>query len=378
MMSDLKASQKNHQYWMALAIRLAKKGIYTTRENPRVGCVIVKDQQLLGQGYHAYAGEAHAEINAINSMQTRDLVDSTFYVTLEPCAHTGKTPPCVEALIKAKPLLVVIAMQDPNPLVAGKSIAKLKEHGIKVIEGILEDEAFTLNKGFIKRMSCQQPFVRLKMAMSLDGKTALNNGQSEWISGAQSRLDVQKLRAQSCAILTGINTVVADDPSLNVRLKAKDLGLTKEIQQPIRVILDSQLKMPIDAKMLSLEGETWVFTSTNNDIKAQQLEEAGCVVFQLSENEKSLDLIQVMQVLAQQGINEVHTECGSKLAGGLLKAQLVDEMIVYMAPKLLGAQSKSLLDFGELTQMDQAIDVTIQDMTKIGQDLKLQCRPLYS
>ncbi len=369
--------KKNHQYWMAKAVQLAQKGLFTTRENPRVGCVIVKDDLLLGQGFHATAGEPHAEINAINSMLLADVKDSTVYVTLEPCAHTGKTPPCVDALIKAMPKQVVIAMQDPNPLVAGKSVTKLKKQGINVVEGILEAEAFALNKGFIKRMSCDLPYLRIKMAMSMDGKTALKNGQSEWISGVESRRDVQLLRAQSCAILTGINTVIADDPSLNVRLTSFELGIENLIQQPIRVILDSHLKMPLDAKMLSLEGETWVFTSTNDEHKSAQLEAAGCIVFQLSDNEQPLNLTQVMNVLAQQGINEVHTECGSRLAGGLLKAQLVDDMIVYMAPKFLGAQSQSLLDFGELTQMDQALDVTIEKVTTIGRDLKLQLKPLY-
>lgn len=369
---------KNHQYWMAKAIQLAKKGLYTTRENPRVGCVIVKNNSMLGEGYHAYPGEAHAEIYAINSMSFEDIKDSTVYVTLEPCAHTGKTPPCVDALIEAKPKQVVIAMQDPNPLVAGKSVEKLKQHGIEVIEGILESNAFNLNKGFIKRMSCDLPYVRVKMAMSLDGKTALSNGQSEWISGTESRQDVQKLRAQSCAVLSGINTVLNDNPSLNVRLSASELGLEKNIKQPIRVILDSQLAMPLDAKLLSLEGETWIFTSTDDAKKSKLLEDAGAVVFQLSDNQKSLDLTQVMQVLAQQNINEIHTECGAKLAGALLKEQLVDDLVVYMAPKLLGAQSKSLLDFGELTQMDQVIDVNIDSVVHIGQDLKLQIKPLYN
>lgn len=378
MMSDLNSSQKNHQYWMAKAILLAKHGLYTTRENPRVGCVIVKDGKLIGEGFHAYAGEPHAEINAINSIQLDDLNGSVFYVTLEPCAHTGKTPPCVDALIQAKPKQVVIAMQDPNPLVAGKSIAKLKQNKIEVIEGVLETEAFALNKGFIKRMTCGLPYIRLKMAMSLDGKTALKNGRSEWISGVESRKDVQKLRAQSCAILTGINTVISDDPSLNVRLTSTDLNLTKDIQQPVRVILDSGLKMPINAKMLSIEGKTWVFTTSNDANKVDQLKNAGCRVFQLSDNEQRLDVTQVMLTLAQLGVNEVHTECGSHLAGSLLKEQLVDEMVVYMAPKILGAQAQSLLDFGELTQMDQAIDVNIENITSIGQDLKLQFKPLYS
>lgn len=366
-----------HQNWMAKAIQLAEKGLYTTRENPRVGCIIVKNGQVLGEGFHAYAGEAHAEINAINSISLTDVKGSTVYVTLEPCAHTGKTPPCVDALIQAKPKQVVIAMQDPNPLVAGKSIAKLKDNGISVVEGILENEAFALNKGFIKRMTCDLPYCRLKMAMSLDGKTALNNGQSKWISGGESRNDVQHLRAQSCAILTGINTILVDNPALNVRLDQSVLGLSKPIQQPVRVVLDSHLKMPIDAKMLDLDGETWVFTSTDDKEKSKQLEDAGCVVFQISDNEQALNLTQVMHVLAQQGINEVHTECGARLAGSLLKAQLVDEMIVYMAPKLLGAQAKSLLDFDELTQIDQALDVNIQQVTTIGQDLKLQLTPLY-
>ncbi len=369
---------KNHQYWMAKAIRLAKKGLFTTRENPRVGCVIVKENQLLGEGYHAYAGEAHAEIQALNSIELADVKGSTVYVTLEPCAHTGKTPPCVDALIKAKPRQVVIAMQDPNPLVAGKSIAKLQQQGIEVVTGILEADAFALNKGFIKRMSCGLPYVRLKMAMSLDGKTALKNGLSEWISSAKSRKDVQRLRAQSCAILTGIHTVLADDPSLTVRLDPVELQLDKPVQQPVRVVLDTHLHMPLNAKMLSLAGETWLFTHSRDREKTSQLEQAGCVVFRLDALQQHLDLTQVLRQLAQRGINEVHTECGSTLAGALLKAQLVDDIVLYMAPRFLGAQAKSLLDFGVLTQMDQALNVTIDSVTAIGHDIKLQLKPLYS
>lgn len=361
---------------MAQAIRLAEKGIYTTRTNPRVGCVIVKDDEVLGQGFHAYPGQPHAEINAIQDAQGTDLTGSTVYVTLEPCAHTGKTPPCVNAILNVKPKKVVIAMQDPNPLVSGKSIEQLKQHGIEIIVGVLEQQAFALNPGFIKRMSSQLPYVRLKMAMSLDGKTALKNGLSEWISGKQSRQDVQYLRARSCAIISGINTVLADDPSLNVRLTMQELGLDQEIQQPIRVVLDSKLQMPLNAKMLHIPGETWVFSCHKDVRKIALLEAKNCRVF-IQGRRDSLDLQQVMEALAKEGINEVHTECGSRLAGSLLNKQLVDEVIIYIAPKLLGAQAMGLVDFGELTQMDQALNINVKNVTQIGADIKLQCQPLY-
>lgn len=369
---------KNHQYWMAQAIRLAQKGMFTTSPNPRVGCVIVKNNELIGQGYHAYQGQAHAEINALNSLASPDLAKgSCVYVSLEPCAHTGKTPPCVNALIEAQVKQVVIAMQDPNPLVAGKSISLLQEHQIEVTQGILEAEAFVLNAGFIKRMSSGLPFVRLKMAISADGKTALKNGNSAWITGEPARHDVQLLRARACAVLTGINTVLQDDPSLNVRLTAQQLGIER-VRQPIRVVLDSQLRLPLQAKMLDLDGDTWVFTVNSDAEKRQILEQQGVKVFLQSSDMKQLDLTQVLKTLAEQGINEIHTECGATLAGALLQQQLVDELYIYQAPKLLGHHAQGMVLWDELTQMDQALQLNLQNCSQIGEDLKLQYQPLYT
>lgn len=371
-------STKNHHYWMAQAIRLAKQGLFTTSPNPRVGCVIVKNNELIGQGHHAYQGQPHAEINALNSLQSKDLAkDSTVYVTLEPCAHTGKTPPCVNALIDAQVNHVVIAMQDPNPLVAGKSVALLQSHHIEVTESILEAEAFELNAGFIKRMTMNLPFVRLKMAMSTDGKTALNNGCSEWVTGEAARKDVQYLRARACAVLTGINTVLRDNPSLNVRLTENELNV-ETLRQPIRVVLDSQLRMPITAKMLKLAGETWLFTLNTDDQKQQLLEQKGVKIFTQTSQTNQLDLKKVLSTLAEQGINEIHTECGSTLAGGLIQQQLVDELIIYQAPKLLGHHAPGITLWDELTQMDQVIQLKLQQCSHIGADLKLQYQPLYS
>lgn len=369
----------NHQIWMAKAIRLAKKGLYTTRSNPRVGCVIVKDKKLIASGFHTYQGQAHAEINALNQLdKIEDAENSTFYVTLEPCAHHGKTPPCVEAVIKVKPKCVVIAMQDPNPLVSGKSIELFKQHNIEVIVGILEAEAFELNKGFIKRMSCGFPFIRLKMAMSFDAKTALKNGKSEWITSTNARNDVQYLRARSCAVLSSISTILADDPSLNVRLSSKQLNLEQDIQQPIRVILDSQLKISPKAHLFSLPGEIWLLTLSDDIEKIKQFYSDSCQVISMQSKDSQLDLIQVMTLLASKGINEIHTECGATLSGALLKHQLVDEMVVYMAPKLLGGEARSLLEWGELTQMDETLDLKISKVTSIGEDFKFQIKPLYS
>jgi diaminohydroxyphosphoribosylaminopyrimidine deaminase/5-amino-6-(5-phosphoribosylamino)uracil reductase len=352
--------------YMAQALELAKNGLYTTSPNPRVGCVLVKNDLIIAQGWHSRAGQGHAEVEALK--QTPDAEGATAYVTLEPCSHHGKTPPCCDALIKAGIKKVVVAMQDPNPLVAGKGLKKLQAAGIEVVCGVLEEEAKALNRGFIKRMLTGRPFVRSKLAMSLDGRTAMANGESKWITSPESRQDVQFLRAQSCAILTGINTVLADDPSLNVRLA------NTEVLQPIRVILDSQMQMPITAKMLTLAGETWILTCSQNQQKKRVLEQAGFKVFLLPENNKRLDLEAVFAFLGQQQINEVLIEAGAILNGALLEANLVDEWIVYMATCVLGDNGRGLFSLPTLKTMADKKVLQLQEVMQVGADLKMTLR----
>lgn len=349
--------------YMARALSLAKKGLYTTSPNPRVGCVLVKNGQVIAEGWHQKAGCGHAEVEALK--QTCEAEGATAYVTLEPCSHYGKTPPCCEALIDAGIKKVVVAMQDPNPLVAGNGLKKLQAAGIEVICGVLENEAKTLNRGFIKRMLTGKPFVRSKLAMSLDGRTALANGESQWITSAESRCDVQFLRAESCAILTGINTVLADNPSLNVRLE------NTEVLQPIRVILDSQLQMPIIAKMAHLAGETWILTCCENAQRKLELEQVGFKVFQLSKKNNRLDLNTVFAFLGKMQINEVLIEAGAILNGALLEMDLVDEWIIYMASCVLGDNGRGLFALPNLQTMADKKNLQFKDVRRVGLDLRL-------
>jgi diaminohydroxyphosphoribosylaminopyrimidine deaminase/5-amino-6-(5-phosphoribosylamino)uracil reductase len=264
--------------YMAQAIRLAKRGTYTTQPNPRVGCVLVKNNEVIAEGWHVRAGQGHAEVEALK--QTSNASGATAYVTLEPCSHFGRTAPCAEALIKAKVSRVVIAMQDPNPQVSGKGIALLEAAGIKTTNGILGTEAREINKGFIQRMLYKKPYVLSKLAMSLDGRTAMASGESKWITSAEARHDVQRLRAAASAILTGVDTVLADDPSLNVRLESID------VKQPLRVILDSSLKTPTSAKLLGLAGRSLVLTCSENTQKIDALKQAGAEVYTLAKNKQ--------------------------------------------------------------------------------------------
>jgi len=358
--------------FMARAIRLAKRGQYTTHPNPRVGCVIVKDGKIIGEGYHQKAGQPHAEINALRGVANGDTKGATAYVTLEPCSHTGKTPPCANALIESEISHVVIAMQDPNPQVAGQGIQRLRDAGIIVDVGILEDQARGLNLGFIKRMEQGLPWIRIKLAMSLDGRTAMASGESQWITGSAARQDVQRLRAKADAILTGSGTLTGDDPSLNVRITSEELGLENglEYQQPTRVVLDSNLKISEQAKMLKLAGDTLVYTCANSQEKAQKLENAGAKIITLQG--KKLALKEVLQDLAKQQINEVHVEAGATLCGALLKEKLVDEIIIYMAPSIMGADARGLFNIPELNTMKDKIDLKIQDIRAVGDDWRLQ------
>lgn len=348
--------------YMAQALKLAAKGRYTTDPNPRVGCVLVKDNKVIAEGWHVKAGLAHAEINALKQLD--HAVGATAYVTLEPCSHTGKTGPCCDALITAGVSRVVVAMQDPNPLVAGRGIKRMLDAGITVECGVLQQEAEALNKGFIKRMKTGLPYLRSKMAMSLDGRTAMASGESQWITSAQSRADVQKLRAESSAVLTGINTVLADDPSLNVRLD-------EDVQQPVRVVLDSELKMPLNCKMSALSGESWILTCSLDQQKITVLNDAGFKVFQLNSCLGRLDLNAVMVFLGQQQINNVLVEAGAILNGALLNTRLVDEWVVYMAPCVLGDQGRGLFNLPALQKMADKKQLNMQHVRQVGPDLKL-------
>lgn len=369
--------------YMARALQLAQKGKYTTHPNPRVGCIIVKNNQVIGEGFHQRSGEPHAEINVLSQLQQSQADQSsaqgaTAYVTLEPCSHTGKTPPCANALIDAQVSRVVIAMQDPNPQVAGKGIERLRQAGIEVEVGVLEEQARRLNVGFIKRMEKGLPWLRVKLAMSLDGKTAMASGESQWITGSEARRDVQFLRAKADAILTGIGTVLADDPSLNVRLSAAELGIDDgEVNQPKRVVLDSKLQTPLDAKLFKIEGDTLIITTKKDEALAQGFRSQGAEVLLLEKNESArLPLKTVLKKLAQREINEVHVEAGATLCGALIQENLVDEIIIYMAPTLMGADARSLLNFSGIDAMSDNISLEITDLRAVGKDWRISAKPL--
>lgn len=361
--------------YMARAIQLAKKGQYTTHPNPRVGCVIVKDERIIAEGYHQYAGQGHAEVNALNAAK-ESVEGATAYVTLEPCSHTGKTPPCSMALINAKVGRVVVAMQDPNPEVAGNGIQQLHDASIEVTVGVLEVQARALNPGFIKRMETGFPWVRVKLAMSLDGKTAMASGESQWITGSAARNDVQYLRAKADAILTGSGTVIDDDPSLNVRLCAEDLGIKGPIQQPLRVVLDSQLTIPIDAKILTLEGETKIYTNSDDLQKTKRIESMGARVIKINSDAQGLILQEVLTDLAKQQINEIHVEAGATLCGALLQQNLVDDIVIYMAPTIMGDAARGLLKLPGIDMMKDKIELKINDIRPVGDDWRLNITPV--
>ncbi|MDD2801366.1 MAG: bifunctional diaminohydroxyphosphoribosylaminopyrimidine deaminase/5-amino-6-(5-phosphoribosylamino)uracil reductase RibD [Methylococcales bacterium] len=353
---------KQDSIYMARALQLARQGLYTTDPNPRVGCVLVKDGEIIGEGWHQRAGLSHAEVVALNN--TPDTQGATAYVTLEPCSHFGQTPPCCDALIKAGVSRVVVAMQDPNPLVAGQGLQRLRTAGIEVTSGVLEEDAQRLNQGFIKRMTQQRPWIRSKLAMSLDGRTAMASGESKWITSAQARADVQRLRAESSAILTGINTVLADDPALTARVD-------EEVVQPLRVVLDSQLAMPVDAQLVNGPGRTLILTSSTDDAKKQALQQAGFEVYEIAEHQGRLDLQQVMTFLAEQQINEVLVEAGPTLNGALLAENLIDEWVIYMAPCVLGDQGRGLFTLPDMNTMADKKNLNLADVRQVGPDLKL-------
>lgn len=351
--------------YMATALRLARNGLYTTDPNPRVGCVLVKGGEIIAEGWHAQAGQAHAEVDALAKLADPGRArGATAYVTLEPCSHHGRTGPCCDALIQAGIGRVVVAMQDPNPLVAGNGLKKMRAAGIEVGCGLLQSDAEQLNRGFIKRMVSGLPYVRSKLAMSLDGRTALANGESQWITSPQARRDVQAFRAESSAIVTGIDTVLADDPSLNARVDVT-------VKQPVRVVLDSKLRMPLNAKMLQLPGETWVITCSDDPAKQSRLRDAGCQVWQVGSRTGRVDLREAFRLLAQRQINTVWIEAGAALNGALLETDLVDEWLVYVAPCALGVQARGLFQFPELQNMAAKKSFKFNAVRQVGPDLRL-------
>ncbi len=368
---------------MALAIQLAKQGLYTTSPNPRVGCVLVKNDEIIGQGFHIKAGEGHAEVNAIADANERGNLtkNATAYVTLEPCSHFGRTPPCAQGLIDAHVTRVVGAMTDPNPQVAGNGFDMLRAAGIEVVDNCLAAESAKLNLGFIKRMSMSGtdktalPYVRIKMATSLDGRTAMQSGESQWITGPEARADVQKIRAQSCAIICGADSVLIDDPAMNVRIRPESAADSDEIRQPLRVIIDSQHRVKASANIFTHSGKVMIACPVEPE---QKISSEHCEVsyFKASANTDSqkqrsqVDLTNLLEQLAQQGINEVLVETGAKLAGAFIEQELVDELVLFTAPTLLGSDARPAFDL-PFAKMDQQIRWSWQDVRMVGNDLKL-------
>ncbi|MDC0575832.1 bifunctional diaminohydroxyphosphoribosylaminopyrimidine deaminase/5-amino-6-(5-phosphoribosylamino)uracil reductase RibD [Nitrosomonadaceae bacterium] len=357
-------SSDDHAY-MSQALQLAEKGLYSTSPNPRVGCVIVRDGKIVGSGWHVKTGQPHAEINALN-IAGGAAQGATVYLTLEPCSHYGRTHPCAEALIRAKVAKVIIAMQDPNPLVAGKGTSLLKQSGINVLVGLMGEWAKDLNVGFVSRMTNNRPWVRMKIAASLDGKTALNNGVSQWITGEAARHDGHRLRARSCAVLTGIGTVLEDDPQLSVRF-------IETPRQPLRIIIDSRLKIPTTARVLRGEGEL-IFTTTDNKERISALKEVGARPIILPNEKGKIDLAGLMQILADFEINELLVEAGNRLSSAFIREGLVDELIIYLAPHLIGNRAMGMLQLPELTDLSEKYNLKIKDLRMVGEDIRIMSR----
>jgi diaminohydroxyphosphoribosylaminopyrimidine deaminase/5-amino-6-(5-phosphoribosylamino)uracil reductase len=394
---------------MKRALELAARGLETTDPNPRVGCVVAQGERVIGEGWHERPGEAHAEVAALRAAR-EDPAGATVYVTLEPCSHFGRTPPCINALISARVGRVVFAVQDPNPLVSGKGAAALGAAGIAVDSGLMEDEAVELNAGFMKRMKQRRPWVRLKLAMSLDGRTALANGVSQWITGEVARDDVQHWRARSSVVLTGAGTLAADDPRLDVRLPGENR------RQPLRVVLDARLRTSPSARLFSTGGKILILTASDAEARSipatgatvvsidrtvplerlgagsaenggnarralsrtaarAQLTERGAQVEDVPSRGNQLDLGAVLDRLVALEVNEVLLEAGAKLAGAFLKESLVDEMLLYVAPKLLGPQARPLIELPEIHSLDLARQFVVQETVQLGDDLRIRLRP---
>lgn len=371
----------DHQH-MAEAIRLAWRGLYTTHPNPRVGCVLVKEGQIVGRGWHQIAGEGHAEVNALRQAGPA-AQGATAYVSLEPCSHHGKTPPCAEALIQAGVAKVISAMEDPNPRVSGRGHQLLESAGIEIACALMQAQAEQINPGFNKRMRTGLPWVVVKSAMSVDGRTAMANGESQWITGPAARADVQRLRARVEAIITGVDTVIADDPSLTVRPDMWPQAVAgdehsagwswphgRQPIQPLRVIVDSTLRTPRDAKILQQPGKTLIAHTSDDIEKVAVLAAAGAELTQLPAVNGKVDLNALLLELARREVNEVLVEAGAVLAGAFVQQQLVDQWVCYLAPKLMGSSARPVLDF-DLRTMSQAQALHLTDLRQIGQDIRM-------
>ncbi|PKB87626.1 riboflavin biosynthesis protein RibD [Ewingella americana] len=363
--------------YMARAFELARLGRFTTTPNPNVGCVIVRDGEIVGEGYHIKAGGPHAEVHALR-MAGEKAKGATAYVTLEPCSHHGRTPPCADALIAAGVARVVASMQDPNPEVAGRGLYRLQQTGIEVSHGLMHSEAEAINLGFLKRMRTGFPYVQLKMAASLDGRTAMESGESQWITSAAARADVQRFRAQSSAILSSSATVLADDPSLNVRWDELDSDTQRiypqeSLRQPLRIVIDSQNRVTPQHKLVNQPGDTWLARLAADEQSWPESTEQWVV----PGRDNRVDLVLLMMQLAKRQINSVWVEAGAELAGALLQAGLVDELIVYMAPKLLGENGRALCVLPGLQSLSDAPQFTLSDVRQVGADLRLRLKPQY-
>ncbi|MDU1573295.1 MAG: bifunctional diaminohydroxyphosphoribosylaminopyrimidine deaminase/5-amino-6-(5-phosphoribosylamino)uracil reductase RibD [Pantoea sp.] len=361
--------------YMARALELARRGRFTTTPNPNVGCVIVRDGEIVGEGWHQRAGEPHAEVHALRMAGDRAR-GATAYVTLEPCSHHGRTPPCCDALIAAGVSRVVAAMQDPNPQVAGRGLYRLQQAGVAVSHGLMMAEAEALNRGFLKRMRTGFPFVQLKLGASLDGRTAMASGESQWITSAAARRDVQRLRAQSSAILSSSATVLADDPSLTVRWaeldsESQSLLNEAELRQPLRVIVDSRNRVTPQHKLIAQPGETWLMRAAPD----QQVWPESVTQIAVPPRGEQLDLVALMMLLGKQQVNSLWVEAGASLAGALLQTGVVDELIVYMAPRLLGDAARGLCQLPGLAQLADAPTFSFSDVRQVGPDLRLTLTP---
>lgn len=351
---------------MARALTLARRGRFAAHPNPMVGCVLVRDGNVIGAGWHARCGGPHAEINALATVD--DAVGATVYVTLEPCAHHGKTPPCADALIEAKVAEVVFSMHDPFDQVSGRGAETLADAGIRIRSGLLKSAAEELNRGYLSRLRRGRPFVRLKVAASIDGATAMQNGASQWITGTEARVDVQRLRAESGAVLSGIGTVLADDPSFTVR----DESIDTAARQPLRAIVDSTLRLPLSARMLCLPGTTIVYCS--DDADRGPLEAAGAEVVRVAPQGDGLDLTRVLDDLGRRDVNDVLVEAGPRLSGSLLVEGLVDELVIYQAPHIMGSETVSMFRTTEWTELANRRALQITDVRRFGADTRITAR----
>lgn len=358
-------SADDHRF-MAQALRLAERGLWTTTPNPRVGCVIVRDGVIVGEGWHERAGEPHAEVHALQAAGERAR-GATAYVTLEPCNHTGRTPPCSMALIQSGVTRVVAATADPNPLVAGTGLKALSGAGLETAIGLLESQARELNIGFFSRMTRGRPWLRMKVAASLDGKTALNNGASQWITGEAARRDGHLWRARSCGVLTGIGTVKDDDPQLTVRA-------IETARQPKKILVDSRLDVPLNAKIFN-GSEVLIFCASADQEKRAALADKNATVIQLPDDRGKVDLSAMVQELGKREMNEVLIEAGTKLNGSLLQADLIDELVIYLAPHLMGDHARGMFGMPELTALSESRALTIVDIRQIGDDVRITARP---